>query len=411
MSSRKIFIAKFILIFLVITSWLYSGWPQIAGFPPKIEKVSAAIASVGSLGSTKSEVANQTSIVLTTSATAEVDNMIVVVVAKDNIQITDGTTAGDVTSVTDTRSNSYTKAHEFTNAQGGQSKGAHVSVWFARAATELTSGDTITANFVSCDCNDKTAIRAWEFTVAAGNTFQVADTTELANDGADPGSMTSGTVASKEWLFFRGIAYESDIDVTSLTPTTNFTDIGVESTDGGGEASNMGVTGEFRIVTATSETSDPTAVGDTTHDNASVFIVFEEIAPASTFEQRAYGWFSNADSSIPGSILAAQDTTSTLSVAGAKFRLRLLILIGSSNLAIDGENFKLQFAGKGGGTCPSPSFAYADVATSTAIAFFQNSHASTTDAAPLGPHVEDPTDGGATIINQDYKEYRDFTNS
>jgi hypothetical protein len=42
---KKLFaVGKFFIIFLIITGWVFSGWPEILKFPPKVDKASAAIA-------------------------------------------------------------------------------------------------------------------------------------------------------------------------------------------------------------------------------------------------------------------------------------------------------------------------------------------------------------------------------
>ena len=45
---KKLFrILQIFLIFAIITGWLYSGWPQVFNFPPKIQEAQAAIAKAG----------------------------------------------------------------------------------------------------------------------------------------------------------------------------------------------------------------------------------------------------------------------------------------------------------------------------------------------------------------------------
>ena len=113
-----------------------------------------------------------------------------------------------------------------------------------------------------------------EFTVAAGNALDVAGTPQdLANDGVDPGSMTISGLTSGEYLFVRSTA--SERDATTWTPTTNYTTSNCDTTTGGGSAANMNICGEFRVLTGTGDTSDPTG---TAVDNASIFIAFKEAA-------------------------------------------------------------------------------------------------------------------------------------
>jgi len=133
------------------------------------------------------------------------------------------------------------------------------------------------------------------------------------------------------------------------------------------------------------------------------------IAPK-TFEQAAYRFFANADSTDVGSALATQDTAATLSNTGDAFRLRLLLHIGVSDLFTNEGNFKLQFAEQSG-TCDTgfSGESYADVTGSTVIAY--NNNASPADGDNLTANASDPTHNGDTIVNQDYEEANNFTNS
>ncbi|MEK9194973.1 MAG: hypothetical protein AAB975_01240, partial [Patescibacteria group bacterium] len=75
--------------------------------------------------------------------------------------------------------------------------------------------------------------------------------------------------------------------------------------------------------------------------------------------------------------------------------------------------FKLQFVGKGSGSCASPSGGtpsiYTDVTTSTAIAFRDNP--AVADGATLTATSTDPTHGADTVVNQTYEEANNATNS
>jgi hypothetical protein len=218
----------------------------------------------------------------TVSATLNSGNAGVCALAGDNI----GTSSGDNddhTSVSDSDGNSWTQRIEHTNA-GNANAACTVSVWTTVAGADLADPDTITFNFASAITAK--AVKCWEFTIGSGNVISVVGTTATAEeDAGDPGSLDSATVASAEYLFFRGICEETDADATALTATTDFTSCGVVRTDGGGESSNMLATCEFRINTSTGETSDPTTVGDTTHDNAHGFPVLKEAAAPTTTTQ------------------------------------------------------------------------------------------------------------------------------
>ena len=129
-----------------------------------------------------------------------------------------------------------------------------------------------------------------------------------------------------------------------------------------------------------------------------------------TFEQASYRLFANLNSTDVGTALAAQDTTATLASSGDAFRLRTLMHIGSYQLAQNGESFKLQYAVKSG-TCDTAFSGeiYADVTGATPIAF--NDNATPADGATLTANANDPVHSGHNIVNQDYEETNNFTNS
>lgn len=127
----------------------------------------------------------------------------------------------------------------------------------------------------------------------------------------------------------------------------------------------------------------------------------------------AYRWFTNANSTDVGSALTGQDTPYTLTSANQAFRLRLLLYYPDS-LAINGRQYKLQFVDPGTGSCTSPTggtpSTWTDVATSgTEVSF--NNNASPADADNLTSNANDPTYQSYTVVNQDYEESNNFTNS
>ena len=178
-----------------------------------------------------------------------------------------------LTSVADSAGNVWTVQRCFTNVQAtAAANGATTCVATARVTSAIPIGGTITATFGTTTAK---AIVVREFTVAAGNALDVAGTPQdLANDGVDPGSMTISGLTSGEYLFVRSTASERDATAPGLL-TTNYTTSNCDTTTGGGSAANMNICGEFRVLTGTGDTSDPTG---TAVDNASIFIAFKEAA-------------------------------------------------------------------------------------------------------------------------------------
>lgn len=197
-----------------------------------------------------------------------------------------------------------------------------------------------------------------------------------------------------------GITF-GEVTQASFFGTTNGGDMLLEAVLG--RVSSGSGTGVVPTYTSTASSSSATAPA-----GVSLFLTMLGLKPA--FDQSAYRFFANDNSTNVGSAIAPQDTTAALSTDGEAFRLRMLVNVSDALLPQNGETFKLQFAEKSG-TCDS-SFTgetYADVTTGTAIAFSGN--ATPADGDNLTSNAGDPTNGGNTIVNQDYEEANNFTNS
>lgn len=132
-----------------------------------------------------------------------------------------------------------------------------------------------------------------------------------------------------------------------------------------------------------------------------------------TFEQSSYRFYFNLDSTDVGGDLAGVNTPATLVGANMKFRLRQLLHVGGDGMGVGTKVFKLQFVGKGTGTCASPSggtpATYTDVTNSTVIAYTDN--ATPVDASALTVNTNDPTHLAHTIRNQSYEEANTFAST
>lgn len=291
------------------------------------------IASVGSLGTGTRNGAG-TSTTITTSAVAEVGNLIVVMVAMDNVQTTDQQ-SNDVTSVTDSVGNTYTKIGEYTNGQGAAAAGATVAAFQSVVTIQLGNGGVITVNHSSV--ND-VALRAWEFTldtdaIGVYGTLQV-----LANDAADPGSMTLGSLVSDEYLFLRLTSTEGET-TTGYTVTTNYTSIDpLASSTAGAAAGNIVLSGEFRIVTATTSTSDPTF---TAEDSASIMFALREVFSLA-IGAGSYSLTGAAVSLLYGPEIVAGSGSYSLVGADVALKRGYLLSIESGSYGVTGSEVSLE---------------------------------------------------------------------
>lgn len=233
-----------------------------------------AIADVGHLASQNDKVPG-TSFNVTTEGELAAGNVGVLIIGKDNISTVDGNTA-EVTSVTDSAGNFWVKPAveaEFCNSQAAAGAGTVVSIWVTKARATLSSGATITIN-LSGSTTAK-AVTGQVFSVGAGKTLRVSGTpANLANDGADAGSMTLSGLANIEHLFVRGGAIEGTF--TTYTVSTNYTamDHTGATTTGGGGGSNITTRGEWRILTGTTDSTDPTTAAN---DQSSVMLALSEV--------------------------------------------------------------------------------------------------------------------------------------
>lgn len=234
-----------------------------------------AIASRGGIG-TAATTANASTIVLSVSSTtASAGNLVILVIGADNSSTSDGDNS-EITSVTDSGGNTWTKAREHTNSNAAASAGATVSLWYTKPTTTLTAGaggGTITVTFASA--RQAKAVTGWAYSI--GNTTPtVAASTATSGDAVRLGTANLSTaLTNQEYLFVRADAIESDI--ASYTPTTGYTSLSWATALVGGTFTNfITAAGEFKIATSTSAMS--TATIGLNVDNSSVLVAFYESA-------------------------------------------------------------------------------------------------------------------------------------
>lgn len=229
------------------------------------------ITSIGAAGTGQRNTSGNT-ISVNLSVSIESGNLAVVIAALDNTGTTDADFS-EVTSVTDPQGNTWTKLGEYTNGQTGAGLGATVSAWYCIPTTTIPDTDNLTVNLANSVTD--AAATVWEFDISAASVALAGSVQVLANDAGDPGSMSISGLSSAETLFIRAIGSENEF--TTFTPTTNYTQFtSAISTTSGGAADNMSVHGEFRILTDTGDTSDPSA--SSPYDHASVYFALREVA-------------------------------------------------------------------------------------------------------------------------------------
>ncbi len=105
----------------------------------------------------------------------------------------------------------------------------------------------------------------------------------------------------------------------------------------------------------------------------------------------------------------AENAAYTTSGTSDDFRLRMLIHVSGSNLAQNGNDFKLQFGEKTAATCTS-GVSWGDVSDSSGVIRYFNG-GGRNDGDNLTGNAGDPAHGAHVTVNQDYEEANNFTNS
>jgi len=225
-----------------------------------------AISGRGNAGSST----NNAVMSVTPTATVAVGRLLVMTIVSDNTATSDGD-QGEILSVTDTSNNKWYIAGQYTNSNGSAAAGVTTGVAYSVISTQLTTGSTVTANFVSnrtdkCGVLYEYSITSWEVVVTPGT---VTGNGTDASNGFGSAAITS--LSSAERLYFRGLGKEVNT-TKELTVTSNFTTIPAARSRNNALA--VILRGEFRINTSTGETSNPTLA--VSGDTAGLFVALEE---------------------------------------------------------------------------------------------------------------------------------------
>jgi hypothetical protein len=233
-----------------------------------------AITSRGNFGVVQGTATAATLILSVSATTVSAGNLAILVIGADNSSTTNGDNS-EVSSVTDSGGNTWTKAREHTNGNAAASAGAMVSMWYTKPTTTLTAGaggGTITVTFVST--RNARAATGWVYAIGS-STPTIAASTATATDVLPLGTANLSTaLTSREYLFVRGDAFEGDIATYSTTAAYSSLSWVLAPAGSG----FLTAAGEFKIATTTSAMSTP--VIGFNYDNASVLVAFYESAAA-----------------------------------------------------------------------------------------------------------------------------------
>lgn len=233
---------------------------------------------VGQHGNTSNKT-SATSCVLTIATNAvTAGDVLIVSIAMDNTSTTDGDNS-EVTSVTDSQGNTYTKLKEYTNSQAAAAGGVTVSVWGCLVTTGLAiTTDTITMNFSSARSAKAMGAESWRMSV--GTSYSVAGSDGQPSDASASGpSKSISGLTSQEYLYIAVDGKEGP-GTDTYTQDSNFTGGIHRGTSGGSGVANMTHESGYRILTGTGSThagSNSAAL-----DWAGVLVALKEVSSSTT---------------------------------------------------------------------------------------------------------------------------------
>lgn len=212
---------------------------------------------------------SSTTISLNPATNPSTDSIVVAVCSTDN---PDNTGPGEKTfhTLSDDQGSSWTRLMEYQSA-GNANAGVITSVW----ASKL--GATITGN-ITCTLGTARSVRVLiisEYTVAAGQTFSNAGAARTSGTGTLPSILLTGLPSAEySWI---GVVGAEGPSGDGFTEDTDFSQRNRTGSSGGGAAGNQTANSANRILTATSDTYDPTL--GTSRDFVIILVALEEVTP------------------------------------------------------------------------------------------------------------------------------------
>jgi hypothetical protein len=262
-----------------------------------------AIASVGNGGTGVSATSSTT---LNVNAARDIQGtgqFAILVVSCDNTTTTDGV-SNDVLSVSNDDGGTWSKLAEFTNGNGAAAAGVTTAafLYIPGAGGEIRQGDPARITFASARVQK--AASMWVFSKAAN--VPIVQNVAAITNGVDAsngfGSVAFTGLPSLARLYFRALGKEAN-STTQITPSTSFTAITANRSSNTTAA--ILVRGEFRVVTATAQTSNPTL--NVSGDTAGIFLALVEGTNA-TLPQNTR--FNNTNTFFAATLTQSGGTTS-----------------------------------------------------------------------------------------------------
>jgi len=215
--------------------------------------------------------ASATTISVSPTAALAVDSIIIVRGCTDNGS---GDVGGESNrhSVSDSKGNTWTKIREH-NSGGGAASGVIGSLFISKITTQIETTDTVTLTIdIAVSAR---AVGLEEFSVAAGKTYSVIGVNG-ANGSSTAPTVTLSGLAAATHLFLGAVCIEGPNGDT-FTQDADYADNTSFGTTGGGVTSNVAARFGDRIVSAASDTYNPTL--GTARDWIDILAAVDEVDP------------------------------------------------------------------------------------------------------------------------------------
>jgi uncharacterized phage protein (TIGR02218 family) len=200
--------------------------------------------------------------------------------------------------ITDSQGNTWTKLREYTANMLAGGDVVTSSIWACVVTTALTTSDTLAVTFaIAIPCR---AIESRQFTTSILQpSISIVGGVDRLDEDSDPGLLSISGLQSQQYLFVRACAIHGTpggADINLYTPTAGFTEFVVPHNNSTlqSEAADrqIGARGEFKIVSATGSSTNPSVDPATSPDTASVFIALKLAAVPGSSGSTIYRWTS-----------------------------------------------------------------------------------------------------------------------
>src|SRR3989344_236257 len=212
-------------------------------------KVQAAISSVTFSGSAVSD-ASSTTVTVTPAANLTAGKLVVVASMSDNNDTADGATTFH--SISDSKSNTWTRVSEYTETDGAADDGSTVSIFATKITTQIDTTDTITLTLGTAK-TDK-IITVTEATLGAGTGWVI----EQVGVGQAAIAASVSSLPSRYYFLFSAGASEGE-DVTKTADADYSEQFDSRTSSTGALDINIAGHVQTRVATLTTDTVTSTA--------------------------------------------------------------------------------------------------------------------------------------------------------